>query len=150
MWKEFLESQKAGWRNYAEYVLTPGVDAGDVRPIDDLKHEMEHFGQHLLNVNYLLLRPPGITFAWEEGTSALNGLSYVPRDNFPIRAHEGEAVLNKKDAQEWRGGGGRPSIGVLKVFIGNQEIKDIARVEADGVIVARNQRGVNTKQRVYQ
>ena len=34
--------------------------------------------------------------------SARDGLDYVPYDNFPIRAHKGEAVLNKQDATEWR------------------------------------------------
>ena len=34
--------------------------------------------------------------------SARDGLDYVPYDNFPIRAHKGEAVLNKQEATEWR------------------------------------------------
>ena len=38
-------------------------------------------------------------------TSARNGLDYVPRDNFRANLHEGEAVLNKKEATEWREGG---------------------------------------------
>lgn len=33
------------------------------------------------------------------------GLNYVPRDNFLARLHEGEAVLTKQEAGEWRGGG---------------------------------------------
>ncbi len=40
--------------------------------------------------------------------SARDGLSYIPRDNYKINAHQGEAVLNKEDAREWResrGGG---------------------------------------------
>jgi len=44
------------------------------------------------------------------GVSALNGLDYVPRDNFPIRAHQGEAVLDKRDADEWRGGSARGGV----------------------------------------
>lgn len=46
-------------------------------------------------------------------------------------------------------GGAGLSIGTLKIYIGNTEIKDIARVEADGVVVARNERGVNPTTRVY-
>jgi len=37
--------------------------------------------------------------------SARNGLYYVPADNYPISAHKGEAVLNKREADVWRGGG---------------------------------------------
>lgn len=33
------------------------------------------------------------------------GLNYVPRDNFLARLHEGEAVLTKQEAGEWRNGG---------------------------------------------
>jgi len=32
------------------------------------------------------------------------GLSYVPRDNFRARLHEGEAVLTKEEAASWRKG----------------------------------------------
>jgi hypothetical protein len=35
---------------------------------------------------------------------AKNGLDYVPYDNFYIRGHEGEAMLNKQEADEWRSG----------------------------------------------
>jgi hypothetical protein len=44
--------------------------------------------------------------------SAQNGLDYVPYNNFPISAHQGEAVLNKKDAQDWRGGSTRAGVTV--------------------------------------
>lgn len=50
-----------------------------------------------------------------------------------------------------QGGNSTPilNIGELRVFIGNTEIKDIARIEADGVIVERNSRGVNNTRRIY-
>lgn len=32
------------------------------------------------------------------------GLSYVPYDNFPARLHEGEAVLTRLEAEQWRSG----------------------------------------------
>jgi len=38
------------------------------------------------------------------GFQARNGLDYVPYDGFGITAHRGEAVLNARDAAEWRGG----------------------------------------------
>ncbi len=40
----------------------------------------------------------------EYAISARDGLSYVPRDNYKINAHEGEAVLTKEEAREWRAG----------------------------------------------
>ena len=84
------------------------------------------------------------------GVSARNGLEYVPYDGFPIIAHKGERVQTAAEAEiSRRGGTGGFSIGVLKVYIGDKEVKDIARIEADGVIVARNQRGVNPTMRVY-
>jgi len=38
------------------------------------------------------------------GFPAKNGLDYVPRDNFMIRAHEGEAVLTKEENKKRREG----------------------------------------------
>jgi hypothetical protein len=43
-----------------------------------------------------------------------------------------------------------PSIGTIKVYLGDTEIKQIMRIEADDVIVSRNQRKVNATSRVYQ
>jgi len=34
--------------------------------------------------------------------SYAKGLPYVPRDNFPARLHEGEAVLTREQADKWR------------------------------------------------
>lgn len=36
------------------------------------------------------------------GASAHEGIDYVPYDNYHIRAHEGEAILKKSDAEGWR------------------------------------------------
>jgi hypothetical protein len=40
------------------------------------------------------------------GISARNGYDYIPRDNFRINAHEGEAVLPKSEAAAYRAGKG--------------------------------------------
>lgn len=80
--------------------------------------------------------------------SARDGIDYIKRDNTLVNTHKGEAVITAEENASRRSGGGL-SIGILKVFVGNTEIKDIARVEADGVIVARNRRGVNPLQTVY-
>lgn len=44
------------------------------------------------------------------GRGFATGLDYVPNDNFYARLHEGEAVLTKAEAAEWRRGGSVQSI----------------------------------------
>lgn len=44
--------------------------------------------------------PPAANYEVVEGYA--KGLPYVPRDNFPARLHEGEAVLTKGEAEKWR------------------------------------------------
>ena len=44
------------------------------------------------------------------GRSFATGLDYVPNDNFFARLHEGEAVLTKAEAADWRRGGGVQAI----------------------------------------
>jgi hypothetical protein len=75
------------------------------------------------------------------------GLSYVPRDNYRARLHEGEAVLTKQEAASWRKGGG---VGEIRVYIGDQELTGRMKVVADGVVVERNKRAVLPTSRVYQ
>jgi hypothetical protein len=49
--------------------------------------------------------------AWAQaGYPAQRGLDYVPYDNFLIRAHEGERVQTKEEADDWRGGSSRPGV----------------------------------------
>jgi len=45
--------------------------------------------------------------------SARSGMYYVPKDNYPIRAHEGEAVLNRTEADAWRSGSGGAGIQII-------------------------------------
>ena len=96
-WRSFMDTQRAGWRNYAEVVLEPGNNSMDV--IGALGHELDHFYKHIIKTTGLLIKPPGHTWAWEDEAkacggfvSARNGLDYVPGDNFPIIAHKGERV----------------------------------------------------------
>lgn len=44
--------------------------------------------------------PPAANYEITE--SYARGLPYVPRDNFPARLHEGEAVLTREQADKWR------------------------------------------------
>jgi len=78
--------------------------------------------------------------------SARNGLDYVPYDNFPIIAHEGERVQTKEEADATRKGF---SIGNIQIFLDGQEVKGLIKVIADGVVVERNQRGIDSTRRVY-
>jgi hypothetical protein len=154
-WRSFMDTQRAGWRNYAEVLLEPGNNSMDV--IGALGHELDHFYKHILDTTALLLKPPGHTWAWEDQgdeeksrggwISARNGLDYVPYDNFPIIAHKGERVQTAEQARR----GDKLSIGEIRIFVGNTEIKNIARIEADGVVVERNKRGskLNPAMRVY-
>jgi hypothetical protein len=80
------------------------------------------------------------------GFSARNGLDYVPYDNFPVIAHEGERVQTKEEADATRRG---PSIGNIQIFLDGQEVKGLIKVIADGVVVERNQRGIDSTRRVY-
>lgn len=63
------------------------------------------------------------------GYPAKGGLDYVPWDNFPIRAHEGEAVLTERDAEEWRGNGGQEEITIIveNYIDGDQVSRAIAK-----------------------
>ena len=47
----------------------------------------------------------GLPIGWTPPEAA--GLDYVPRNGFRATLHEGEAVLNKRDADDWRRGGDR-------------------------------------------
>lgn len=123
MWRAFLDSQRAGWRNYAEAILTPGTGV-DFDPMNGLLNELNHFWDFVKTSIKIVTRPPGYKAPFGLDAlggrmdspllpfSARSGLDYVPRDRFPIIAHEGEAVLKKKDAQDWRGGSTRGGVTV--------------------------------------
>jgi len=49
-------------------------------------------------------------FGLAGGYPARDGLSYVPRDNFPALLHQGEGVLTKKENKEWQGGSTRGGV----------------------------------------
>jgi len=53
----------------------------------------------------------------EEDGSFATGLDFVPRDNFIARLHQGEAVLTRQEASQWRNGMGDTSR--LESMMGN-------------------------------
>ena len=72
------------------------------------------------------------------------GTPYVPKDGYAY-LHQGERVVPKEQnlrSREFSGVGGRRGVGgsvnvavQARVFVGNREITDIARVEAEAVVV---------------
>lgn len=69
--------------------------------------------------------PPPTNYEITEGYA--KGLQYVPRDNFPARLHEGEAVLTKDQATKWRSGASQtinfnPSISIAADHRSAEEI----------------------------
>ena len=70
--------------------------------------------------------------------SARDGLDYVPYDNFRINAHEGEAVLTKKQAEQWRGGEQIDITIEIPVVIDGHEVDKIVakRVISGGELTA--------------
>ncbi|MDP1991022.1 MAG: hypothetical protein Q8K00_08355 [Syntrophales bacterium] len=129
-WRSFMDTQRAGWRNYAEVVLEPGNNSMDV--IGALGHELDHFYKHILKTAGLLIKPPGHTWAWEDPgdeekarggwISARNGLDYVPYDNMPILAHQGERVQTASEVNS----------------LGNKMDKLTATVEKTSFYVIKN------------
>jgi len=83
------------------------------------------------------------------GFPAEDGIDYVPYDNFRARLHKGERVQTAPEAEQWRSGGGRPSIGEIKIYLDGEEVKGRMEVIADGVVVGRNRRGVDATTRIY-
>jgi hypothetical protein len=76
--------------------------------------------------------------------SAKSGLDYVPRDNYLINAHKGEAVLNKKDAKEWRGAGdgaALPPVQINLVLNGRALTSYLYKQTKDGIKVI-HERGI--------
>lgn len=70
----------------------------------------------------------------EYSISARNGLDYVPYDNFPIRAHEGERVQTKEEADIFRGG---ISIPIIIEMDGREIGRGVARQIISGGDVTR-------------
>lgn len=83
----------------------------------------------------------------QEAPMFASGLNYVPRDNFPAWLHEGEAVLTKRQAEDWRGR--RDGGNVFHIYLDGEEIKGRMRIIADKVFVDRASSGIGSMQRVY-
>lgn len=87
----------------------------------------------------------------DAGFFRYGGLARGPESGYSARLHGTELVVSqKRDIPVKMSGGGRPSIGVIKIYLDGQEVSGRVKVIADGVVVERNKRGVNSTTRVYQ
>ena len=69
------------------------------------------------------------------------GTDYVPRTG-PAMIHQGEKITPAGQVGGFNG--------VIKIYLDGQEIPGRVKIIADGVVVERNRRGVNSTSRVYQ
>lgn len=75
------------------------------------------------------------------GRGFATGLDYVPNDNFYARLHEGEAVLTKAEAADWRSGGSVQAIdyAAMGIAVGSavrEAISGIGLYTDDGTRIA--------------
>lgn len=61
------------------------------------------------------------------GRSRAMGQKVIPRNNYPINAHEGEMLLNKQDASEYRNGRGKSS--GINIIINGLTIRENADID---------------------
>lgn len=61
------------------------------------------------------------------GRSRAMGQKVIPRNNYPINAHEGEMLLNKQDASEYRNGRGKDS--GINIIINGLTIRENADID---------------------
>jgi tape measure domain-containing protein len=78
--------------------------------------------------------------------SAKNGLDYVPRDNFLINAHEGEAVLTKQENRERMSGGKTGSFDLppvqVNVVVDNRVLTSIIYKQSKAGVKIMHTRGI--------
>ncbi|OQB29598.1 MAG: hypothetical protein BWY07_02761 [Candidatus Hydrogenedentes bacterium ADurb.Bin170] len=72
---------------------------------------------------------------WKAIPGHATGLDYVPKDDYLMRAHEGEAVLSPPDAARWRSGKTGSNSNVILI----EEIRALrAEIKAGNVAIAKN------------
>lgn len=85
------------------------------------------------------------------GMFKYGGLAVGPESGYSATLHGTELVVSQKsDVPARVEGGGGLVIKKLCLYIGNKEFTGEMKVVADGVVVARNERGVNPTARIYQ
>ena len=84
------------------------------------------------------------------GMFKYGGLAVGPESGYSATLHGTELVVSQKADVPARVEGGGLVIKKLCLYIGNKEFTGEMKVVADGVVVARNERGVNPTARIYQ
>lgn len=88
----------------------------------------------------------GVQHAGGYGDRFATGLDYVPYNEFPARLHEGEAVLTKLEAENWRNGRGAADAGeivTVNVNLDNVSIRDERDIETLAQQIAQYTRRQN-------
>lgn len=109
-WNAFLSSLSSGAAQQGIASVQSAMNSGGISGAVSSAVKNSWWGK-LLNGNST---SSGFGGGTSTGTGAgrgfATGLDYVPNDNFYARLHEGEAVLTKAEAAEWRRGGSVQSI----------------------------------------
>lgn len=104
-WNAFLSSLSSGAAQQGIASVQSAMNSGGISGAVSSAVKNSWWGK-LLNGNST---SSGFGGGTSTGTGAgrgfATGLDYVPNDNFYARLHEGEAVLTKAEAAEWRRGG---------------------------------------------
>lgn len=69
-----------------------------------------------------------------DGDHLAGGIDYVPVNNYPAYLHEGEAVLTKAEAEEWRAGNNGSSV------VTNIYAQDLSDAQIDYIVSAVNRK----------
>ena len=92
-WTAFLDSLSSGKAQQGIANVQSAMNEGGIGSAVSTAVEQSWWWKQIEKIK----NPKGASFA--------TGLDYVPNDNFFARLHEGEAVLTKAEAADWRRGG---------------------------------------------
>lgn len=92
-WTAFLDSLSSGTAQQGIANVQSAMNEGGIGSAVSTAVEQSWWWKQIEKIK----NPKGASFA--------TGLDYVPNDNFAANLHEGEAVLTKAEAADWRRGG---------------------------------------------